>query len=871
MNYLTTNETAKLWKISNRRVQILASQGRIKGALKKSGVWLIPDNTSKPTLNNKNNHLRLNRRELKIIIKTITTEFSNYSSKELRTHILSAVHSLLISNLSKVNFNDDLFWGEYIFSKYLSDSSLNFNKKLYSDIRARMERLFDLKYNLEDILSWSYQYLNIFLNDNNKSNTQFFTENYMIDYLLDNTDSNISLFDPCCGGGNILTQAVEYYYLNSNSELEEILSNIVGYEIDSLLANIAVLNLKLKALDLLKRSNIEINFNTWENLTPNIFTSIDQTDFRGSLDKTPIINIETKEINDVDIFKNKFSNVITNPPFATIKGMDNSLSSFLKRNYPNSNSDICVAFLERLIDFSTYNGTILVVSQNSWMYLNSFSNFRENFLASYYIENIVDLGSGSFFDLSGEKSNVALIKFINKNTLNDKIKYYNLKNYSFEEKCEVLKSLDNAFYLNQNDILLNEKSRFDVLNILEFRNFFYKSQKVIDFATPMQGTSTGDNKKLVDYFWNRFNDNNWKLVSKGGGYSRWCGLNRYVVKWGSDAEFIKKQPGSALRNEKYFEQTKLVFSDTGTSGLNVRELRNSQLFIASGPGIRVSSGNHLALLAYLNSRVATYYIRILSPKLTIAAGYIANLPITQNIINSDFLATQANICLQSKKSLLMNRPNNIEYNFSNIQFFENDLTKTAQYLFLSELQLEYQKLLAEEQIEDFLNLNIGLQNEEIQLMYNELGIPVYKIKSVFSYNSLDIETLDKILDSSTNLTASLTKVKNAKHYVGSDGILEYLASTINTHPFEILRFIEDNISSFERIIKKYKNLILHNFILDLNHFDTSTGLDTSIQFDYIEEIQKQFSISSESITKWISETFPKVHNELFMGSTLINI
>ena len=81
MNYLTTNETAKLWKISNRRVQILASQGRIKGALKKSGVWLIPDNTSKPTLNYKNNHLRLNRRELKILIKAITTEFSNYSSK----------------------------------------------------------------------------------------------------------------------------------------------------------------------------------------------------------------------------------------------------------------------------------------------------------------------------------------------------------------------------------------------------------------------------------------------------------------------------------------------------------------------------------------------------------------------------------------------------------------------------------------------------------------------------------------------------------------------------------------------------------------------------------------------------------------------
>lgn len=871
MNYLTTNEIAKLWKISNRRVQILASHGRIKGAVKKSGVWLIPENTSKPTVSKKNECLKNNRRKLKTLLKTITSEFSYLPPQELRTHILSAIHSLLIFNLSKNIFNNNLFFDEYVYTKYLSDSGVKFNQKLFSDIRSKIGNTFDFKHNLEDILSWSYQYLNLFLNDNNQSSTQFFTENYMIDYLLDNIDPNISLFDPCCGGGNILSQAVEYYYSHSGIELNEILCNLVGYEIDPLLANIAVLNLKLKSLELLKSNNIEVDFNTWTNLTPNIFTSVDSTEFRGSLDTTPIINIETKEKNTTDIFLNNFSNVITNPPFATIKGMDGSLSNFLKINYPNSNSDVCVAFLKRLVDFSTDNGIIAVVSQNSWMYLNSFSKFRKTFLSSYFIDSIVDLGSGAFVDLTGEKSNVALIKYRNKKAINTKIRFYNLKNSSIEMKIELINSLDNVYFLDQNDILLNEKTRFDVLNILGFRRFFYNSQKVGEFATPMQGTSTGNNKTLVDYFWNHFNDDNWKLVSKGGGYSRWSGLNRYVVKWGNDAEFIKQQAGSAIRNEKYFDQTKLVFSDTGTSGLNVRELREKQLFIASGPGIRLSSGNHLALLAYLNSRIATYYIRILSPKLTIAAGYIANLPITHNIINSDFLASQAIICLNSKKSLLMNRPNNIEYNFSNIQFVENDLKKTAQYMFLSELQLEYQKLLAEEQIEDFLNLNIGLQKKDIQLMYDELGIPVYKLKNVKNYNSLDVESLDKILDSSTNLTASLTKVKSAKHYVGSDGILEYVSSTLNIHPFEILQFIEDNINSFERIIKKYENLILQNFILNLYNYNTTTGLDTSTEYNHIEEIQKNFSISNETIAKWLSESFPKVHKELFKGSNLINI
>ncbi|HBN05952.1 MAG TPA: hypothetical protein DD434_09225, partial [Bacteroidales bacterium] len=64
----------------------------------------------------------------------------------------------------------------------------------------------------------------------------------------------------------------------------------------------------------------------------------------------------------------------------------------------------------------------------------------------------------------------------------------------------------------------------------------------------------------------------------------------YCVKWGTDGEFIKSQPGSAIRNAAYFEETELVFSDTGTAGLNVRVLLPGQLFVASGPGIRLKYG-----------------------------------------------------------------------------------------------------------------------------------------------------------------------------------------------------------------------------------------------------------------------------------------
>lgn len=48
MNYLTTDEIAEKWGISARRVTTLCKDNRIAGAVRKSGVWLIPDDSEKP-------------------------------------------------------------------------------------------------------------------------------------------------------------------------------------------------------------------------------------------------------------------------------------------------------------------------------------------------------------------------------------------------------------------------------------------------------------------------------------------------------------------------------------------------------------------------------------------------------------------------------------------------------------------------------------------------------------------------------------------------------------------------------------------------------------------------------------------------------
>ena len=48
MEYMTASQAAKLWNISQRRVQILCAEGRIPGVFKLGDAWAIPASSSKP-------------------------------------------------------------------------------------------------------------------------------------------------------------------------------------------------------------------------------------------------------------------------------------------------------------------------------------------------------------------------------------------------------------------------------------------------------------------------------------------------------------------------------------------------------------------------------------------------------------------------------------------------------------------------------------------------------------------------------------------------------------------------------------------------------------------------------------------------------
>lgn len=678
------------------------------------------------------------------------------------------------------------------------------------------------------------------------------------------------IVDPCAGGGNFLVECLEFMCAQCNETKNNFLQKVIwnvtklyGYDIDRHITRIALVNIRLRVLAILNHKNEEISFEIWEYICPNIFRSLQSDDICGALstDNQTVVNILNGNKTSIDSALGNADIILTNPPFATIKGMLSEQKVFLKKNYPDANCDMCVSFFDAIYKMLKPKGICGIVSQNSWMHLKTFKKIRERITSQYCIYKIVNLGAGAFQDLSGEKSNVSLL-ILGKEFIHDNmIGVLNLNELSFREKIKSITTEKKYIYLPQKEI--NNINGYDftekgTLNSIRLNKELYK-----DIAVPMQGTSTGNAEELVGYFWEHFNDSDWVMVSNGGGYCRWQGLNNRVVKWGKDGEYIKNQKGSALRNVKYFPVTQMVYSDTGTAGLNVRVLLDNQIFIASGPGIRIIKGNKYAHLALLNSRLAAYCIRLMSPKLTIAAGYIGQIPVAENIYSSVVLEKYARLCIELKQKILSTRPNNLEYNSSFIENMSENLKTAAWRMFNEDLMNELLKLQIEAKIDDYILKEYGFAKDDKAQLSRSIGECAYLIHGS---TDIDLDKLDTYIAKLADTSCGLKRTKTSKNSLGCDGFLEYVSKDLHINPEIIVKKIQENPLAMKTMLEKYQNMILHNTVLYYLGYNISTGIlvNSCKLEEIIDFLTKKFGETLEFRT-WINQSFNLIHKEIFKG------
>ena len=883
MEYQSIQEFAEKWNISKRRIQILCREGRINGAKRIGNMWAIPENAMRPADARTKNPVMISskmeesnvRRELKKLLKSLfkVTESLEVAEKEKKDIVLSAIACGLCAF-------------------YLRETtiSIDIKKKIYRDISGKeftsicdeeiVRQVFCFieknknDRELDNVLSWAYQYTNKIIKGNVHSQTQFFTEKYMINYLIRNISglqNADKIVDPCAGGGNFLVECLEFMCMQSkepgNDLVQKVISNVTrlyGYDIDRDITGIALVNIRLRVFAILDRRNIEFSFGIWDQICPNIFRSSCSDNICGSLatDNRTVIHILNGNETGIEQALGNADVVLTNPPFATIKGMLPEQKDFLKKNYPDANCDMCVSFFDAIYKMLKLSGICGIVTQNSWMHLKTFKKMRERITTQYCIYKIVNLGSGAFRDLSGEKSNVSLLILGREIDPENVIEALNLNELSLREKEKAVIEGKNCVHILQREI--DGVNGYDFSEKRTLRNISLNRALYRDVAVPMQGTSTGNAGELVGYFWEHFGDPEWIRVSNGRGYCRWQGLNDSVVKWGEDGEYIKAQKGSALRNVKYFPVTQMVFSDTGTAGLNVRVLLDGQIFIASGPGIRITAGNKYAHLALLNSRLAAYCIRTMSPKLTIAAGYIGQIPVAENIYSSVVLEKNARLCIELKQKILSARPNNLEYNSSCMERMAENLETAAWEMLNEDIMNELLKLQIEGKIDRYILKEYGFSEEDAAQLSEKVGECAYFIDGAAD---VDLDKLDKYISGITNASCSLKRTRTAKSSLGCDGVIEYVAKDLMINPEIIVRKIQENPYAMKTVLKKYQSLILHNAVLCFLGYDTKAGiLVNDCKADEIIEFMTYKFGRGPEYDMWMEESFNPVHREIFKGT-----
>lgn len=881
MEYLPIQEFTDKWNISRRRIQILCREGRINGARMIGNMWVIPENAVRPIDARTKNPAIISqkeesdlRRELKKLLRSLyqITEGFEITGQEKRNIVLTAIaFGLCTFYLDEKTISSD------IKRKIYRDISGENWKPVRDEriVEAAMEFVFRHKNDreIDNLLSWAYQYSNKIMKGNVYSQTQFFTEKYMIDYFIYNVsglENANKILDPCVGGGNFLVECLEFLCDQcgeaGNSFIAKVISNaarLYGYDIDCDITRIALVNVRLRALAILNHKNIEVSFELWDQICPNIFMPSASDDICGSLstDNRSVINTLNGIATEMDCALGEADVVLTNPPFATIKGMPTDQKDFMKKNYPDANCDMCASFFYAIYRMLKPSGACGIVSQNSWMHLKTFQKMRKRITSQYCIHKIVNLGSGAFRDLSGEKSNISLLILGKEMNPDNMVEVLKLDELSLQEKIRAVSGTSNYSRIAQKEIDgVNgyDFSEKGTLNHFGFSKLLYK-----DIAVPMQGTSTGNAKELVGFFWEHFGDPEWVRVSNGGGYCRWQGLNDSVVKWGENGEYIRAQKGSALRNVKYFPVTQMVFSDTGTAGLNVRVLLDNQIFIASGPGIRITKGNRYAHIALLNSRLAAYCIKIMSPKLTIAAGYIGQIPITENIFSSVVLENNARLCIELKQKILSARPNNLEYDSSFIGKMSDDLETAAWGMFNEDIMNELLKLQIEGKIDRYILKEYNVSKENEAQLSCCVGECAYFINGA---TDVDLGKLDRYIAKLLDASCTLKRTRTSKSSLGCDGMIEYAAKDLCINPEIIVRKIQEDPSVMKRVLKKYKMMILHNTVLAYLGYNTSDGVTVSScrADEVIKFLTNKFGDRFEYGT-WLEEAFNLIHREIFKG------
>ena len=351
----------------------------------------------------------------------------------------------------------------------------------------------------------------------------------------------------------------------------------------------------------------------------------------------------------------RYTTLIANPPYLSMKKADDSLKKYAKSQYSRSYQDLATMFMERSLSLVARGGVCGILSLHSWMMTVTFKKFRSLILSAVQILYIAHLGrgiAGIALDFAatvyvvGSNTSDYLIRFMRASETaqspSDKIRTERLR-----RAVQAVEMGDDCYVLSRSRI--REMPDCAFLGDLSDRLLEAFRHPLGEVAPAKQGLATADNERFLrqwfevsaDRSYMRARDREdarasgarWFPHNKGGEYRKWWGNQDYVVNWEDDGREIQSlvdpkngKKRSRPQNIDCYFRSCVSWSNVSSSEPSFRLYEASSIFSHVGQAVFPMDSEQLKVLSYANSRVVTTVLETIAPGTHFEVGQVKNLP-----------------------------------------------------------------------------------------------------------------------------------------------------------------------------------------------------------------------------------------------------
>ena len=371
---------------------------------------------------------------------------------------------------------------------------------------------------------------------------------------------------------------------------------------------------------------------------PALYARLSEIEEDISMHRESALNTIRPLIQVAEALAQKYSVTCTNPPYMGSSGMSAKLSDFVKKNYPDSKSDLFAVFIERCGQMAQKNGYRAMITQHAWMFLSSYEKLRGKLLATDIVD-MAHLGARAFEEIGGEvvqttsfvmrKSHIAdykgtycrLIEPTSQQGKEDMFLVGDNRYAADQTNFSKIPGSPVAYWLNSKiidsyksslvgDVAFIKKGMFTGANDLFFRLWFEPEFKSIEFGVK--------EKAMIS-------KGHYVPMNSGGAYRRWYGNRLNIIKFDQQHyDMITANKGH--RNPQFYFQKTAAWTKITTGSFSLRI--SEEGFVNNDASMAVYEGKECLelLLALLNSNVAQYFLRLVNESLNYTTGNVASIP-----------------------------------------------------------------------------------------------------------------------------------------------------------------------------------------------------------------------------------------------------